>query len=195
MTMMDPRDPFKILVFSAAVAVGIAASPRAVSDIGFHAEQTVRQWTDGDTSCSIVVIAPGEALTAAHCADLAAIGAVVNGLAVTAVEVAPDGKDVARITVPGLACPCAKPASAPAEIGDTVYAVGYPYGLPTRVVTSGAAQGLYQLLDDGQVYMVATVAVRPGSSGGGVFNEDGLLLGLISRGDAAGAILLYVELK
>lgn len=85
-------------------------------------------------------------------------------------------RDVCLLSVPGLS---AKPATlrkrADLKVGETVYAVGNPLGLELTV-SSGLVSALPQMEHDSHLYTSAPLS--PGSSGGGLFDAHGRLVGL-----------------
>ena len=66
------------------------------------------------------------------------------------------------------------------HIGETVYAVGMPFGLPW-VVTKGIVSQKFKLID-GTVYWQIDAAVNPGNSGGPLVDANGLLVGINTSG-------------
>ena len=196
MEPLHPRDLLKAMMFSALVIISTITASYAVAWTGPEqlAREATRKWVAGDANCSVVVIAPGKALTAAHCEELAIMGGTVDGLAVTAVAPSYD-RDLATIDVPGLACPCVPVSPRSANIGEVVIVTGFPYGSPVVVLTRGEVQGDWPY--EGQPHVLTTAPVAPGNSGGGVFivNDDGTLLvvGVASKSPPQGALMLYVE--
>ena len=84
-------------------------------------------------------------------------------------------KDLCLLTAPGLT---AKPArlgkAARLKVGDPVYAVGAPQGLELSL-----SEGIVSQLRGGPPPIIqTTVAISPGSSGGGLFNAEGELVGI-----------------
>ena len=155
---------------------------------------TVHRMHEEGRSCSAVMIAPERALTAAHCLFMEAPVLTIDGYDYVITEgYAASPRDVAILIVPGAPCPCARVASTPIGDGAPVMTVGYPYGVPVVVVTYGEFQGRLIFPDDGQEYLLLTALGAPGNSGGGVFNEYGELVGIVSKG-AQGIFLLAVEL-
>lgn len=149
---------------------------------------------DPGGQCSAVMIAPSRALTAAHCKEIPNGSLIIDGVAypVAGVYVIREGVDLAMMVVPSAPCPCATVKGAPEAEGSALYVVGYPRGL-LRAVTQGTVQGSIPLPDyDGQTYGVTDARTAPGNSGGGVFNSDGQLIGIITATD--GHLSLYVEL-
>ena len=87
-------------------------------------------------------------------------------------------RDVCSLEVPGLpAPPVALGDTASLKVGATVYAVGAPQGLELTL-----SQGIVSSLRDleGGRYIQTTAAISHGSSGGGLFDDQGRLLGLTS---------------
>jgi hypothetical protein len=84
-------------------------------------------------------------------------------------------KDICLITNPGLV---AKPArlgkTDTLKVGDPVYGVGAPQGLELSL-----SEGIVSQLRGGHPPIIqTTVAISPGSSGGGLFNAKGELVGI-----------------
>ncbi len=84
-------------------------------------------------------------------------------------------KDLCLLTAPGLA---AKPArlgqAARLKVGEPVYAVGAPQGLELSL-----SEGIVSQLRGGPPPLIqTTVAISQGSSGGGLFNAEGELVGI-----------------
>lgn len=84
-------------------------------------------------------------------------------------------KDLCLLTTPGLA---AKPVrlgkAAKLKVGEPVYAVGAPQGLELSL-----SEGIVSQLRGGPPPLIqTTVAISPGSSGGGLFNAEGELVGI-----------------
>jgi len=84
-------------------------------------------------------------------------------------------KDFCLLTAPGLT---AKPArlgqAARLKVGEPVYAVGAPQGLELSL-----SEGIVSQLRGGPPPIIqTTAAVSPGSSGGGLFNSQGELVGI-----------------
>lgn len=139
-------------------------------------------------SCSGVLIKDHVLLTAAHCQyDYMK----VNGKQATLLKV-DKAVDMMLLKVDAV-CPCVPVAQGRLRKGQTIYTYGYPYGAIlgfTQVLTSGTVQGI--LIHSSEVvemdgFMVSTLAVAPGNSGGGIYAfEDGQLkvVSVVSRGAA-----------
>jgi hypothetical protein len=123
---------------------------------------------DGGIYCSAVVLAPGLALTAAHCADPQYSSITIDGFVGQVVARGDDRLDVAVISVP-VACPCVRLAEYEAQVDEPVYVVGFPRGI-AQVLTFGTSQGVH---NNGRMpygrRLVTTALVAGGNSGGGVF--------------------------
>lgn len=124
-----------------------------------------------------VVIAPFLVATNAHVVERAQGLSVRQGPSLWAVsEVRLDrSRDLCLLTVPGLTLPPAEPAPEPAGPGQAVLAVGYPGG-QGPVVSRGRLRGIWHHGEGRLLQSDATTL--PGSSGGGLFDEAGRLLGL-----------------
>lgn len=85
-------------------------------------------------------------------------------------------RDVCSLTVTNLYAPAiALGTTIRLKVGQKVYAVGSPKGLDLTL-SDGIISSLRQL-SNGQ-YLQITAPISPGSSGGGLFDESGLLIGL-----------------
>lgn len=143
--------------------------------------------------CSVVMIAPERALTAAHCLWMESPSVTIRGHDYPVREgYAASPRDVAVLTIPGAPCPCAMISKTPLAIGDFVIVTGYPLGI-ALTVTYGEMQARIVLPEDGQEYLLVTALTTLGHSGGGVFNQYGELVGIIAAG-APGMFSLAVEL-
>jgi Flp pilus assembly protein TadD len=84
-------------------------------------------------------------------------------------------KDLCLLAAPGLAAePARLGKAARLKVGDAVYAVGAPQGLELSL-----SEGIVSQLRGGPPPIIqTTVAISPGSSGGGLFNAKGELVGI-----------------
>ena len=151
------------------------------------------------STCSAVVISAGKALTAAHCIDIPQMALVYDDGRVFPVLVAlPDvmGRDLATLFVPGLLGPTATLADTPVQADELVYAVGYPYGIG-NVLTIGQFQFRVTNPENGQNFLISTVMVGPGNSGGALFVvRDGVpyLVGIVVAYAGSPHLAVSVEL-
>ena len=146
---------------------------------------------------SAVVIGQDQVVTNCHVVQDAHVVSVTSkGVVypVTALQ-ADWHHDVCILTVPKLGLPEVKMgASKQLSYNTPVFTVGYPDKTTQAVNTHGVVTGMYPM--DGSVVIQATSAFKPGASGGGVFDEAGLMVGLItlkSRGQHASYYYLPVE--
>lgn len=178
--------PMGVALFVALTVQGFGA----VSDTTLRSY--VHKMLDAGGSCSAVMIAPGRAMTAKHCTDMPAPKLIVNGREYVVTEAySRSDADIAVLIVPGAPCPCAPMGARPVQQDEPVTAVGYPFGA-IQVLVSGPVQG--RALIEGQEYIISTVRVAPGMSGGGVFNFKGELVGIISATDSYGYLSAIVEI-
>lgn len=85
-------------------------------------------------------------------------------------------RDLCLLEVPGLDAPAIKPrASTTLAPGERIYAVGNPLGFGLAV-SDGLVSTLAPAGDGSRIYI--TAALSPGSSGGGLFDGEGRLLGI-----------------
>jgi len=92
------------------------------------------------------------------------------------VKAADPDKDLCLLAAPGLVAePARLGKAARLKVGDVVYAVGAPQGLELSL-----SEGIISQLRGGGPYPIiqTTVAISPGSSGGGLFNAKGELVGI-----------------
>lgn len=85
-------------------------------------------------------------------------------------------RDVCTLSVKGLKAPAVnKGSTSRLKVGARVYAIGAPQGLELTL-SEGIISSL-RPVDSGQ-YLQITAPISPGSSGGGLFDENGRLIGL-----------------
>lgn len=190
---MNLDDVMRNALFSLLVLFAAFAAPRLIAadelpEIA-NARHSVRLWADGAGACSVVVVAPGHAYTAAHCENLVPEGLIDGKRAVSFERIGTT--DAAKLVVPGLACPCVPLASKPAELGDNVFGVGYPYAA-IRVLLWGVVQER-PIHPQARQFAAASFGVAPGASGGGVFNASGRLVGVISAVFDGMPVTLFTE--
>ena len=130
---------------------------------------------------SAVVIAKDQVITNCHVvANSSSIVVINNGITLSASAIKPDWHhDLCILKVAGLDAPIAKIGSSknlPYE--QSVFTIGYPNFVEMPVSTFGAVKGLYPL--DDSVIIRASSTFGLGASGGGVFDDDGNLVGVIT---------------
>lgn len=124
-----------------------------------------------------VVVAPGLVATNAHVAAAGSPILVSQGgvtWRATAIRVDPD-LDLCLLTVPGLPLPPAEAGPEDPAPGEPVFALGFPGGRGL-VASQGRLRAIWHYRD-GRL-LQADVETHPGSSGGGLFDAQGRLLGL-----------------
>lgn len=85
-------------------------------------------------------------------------------------------RDVCSLTVPGLKASVAQLGTTQAlKVGQRVYVIGAPHGLELTL-SEGIISSLREV--EGGRYIQITAPISAGSSGGGLFDEEGRLIGL-----------------
>jgi tetratricopeptide (TPR) repeat protein len=127
-----------------------------------------------------VVVRPGAVVTNCHVVNAggprAELAVTYAGKTFSAGIRYYDGdRDMCELSVPNLrARPATVGNSRSLQVGQTVYAIGAPEGLELTL-SQGLISGLR--LIDGLRYIQTTASISPGSSGGGLFDADGRLVG------------------
>jgi hypothetical protein len=129
---------------------------------------------------SAVVIGPGRLVTNCHVlARMARFQVVKDNVSYGAKLEFPDPEnDLCQIRVDNFNAPAVPLADQDTlRVGARVYAIGTPQGLETTL-SDGLLSGLRRS-DSGQLLFVQTTApISPGSSGGGLFDGEGRLIGI-----------------
>ncbi|MBL8352293.1 MAG: serine protease [Burkholderiaceae bacterium] len=95
-------------------------------------------------------------------------------------------RDLCQLQASGLtAPPVALGQSAQAAVGQPAYAIGHPRGLDLTM-SAGLVSSLRRNAAGQLVLLQTSAAVSGGSSGGGLFNEQGELLGLTTIASVSG---------
>lgn len=134
---------------------------------------------------SSVVTAPGTLVTNCHVLKGAASLKVTQGTQSYQARLvhADAERDLCEIAVPEIKVTPAKLASEPARIGQRIYTIGSPRGFDATL-SDGLVSGLRRDPAGQLVYIQISAPISPGSSGGGLFDESGRLLGITSAGVA-----------
>lgn len=146
---------------------------------------------------SAVVIAKDQVVTNCHVVtDAHDVEVIVNGVAHVATEVKPDWHhDLCILTVSDLVAPVARiGVSKSLKYETPVFTIGYPDKTTEPVNTFGVVKGMFPM--DDSVVIRATSPFKLGASGGGVFDDAGTLVGIItlkSRGNQAHYYYMPVE--
>lgn len=170
-------------------------SPSVVS-ITTEAVQQGQAWygsyvTSGAGS-GVILSSDGYILTCAHVVDDADTVTVTtsDGTEYDAEAVGSDTADdiaVLKIDATGLTAAVIGDSDA-ASVGETVYADGNPGGTLSGTITEGIVSALNREItvetDSGEAITLNVIqtsaAVSPGSSGGGLFNDQGELIGIVN---------------
>lgn len=131
-------------------------------------------------SGSGVVIGPGSVVTNCHVALRGeALEVTLNAASYSAsVEVANEERDLCLLNVPGLVAPAVSLGSVDSlRAGQRVYAVGAPQGLDLTI-SDGIISALRDVPDGKMIQTSAPVS--PGSSGGGLFDTSGRMVGVVT---------------
>lgn len=130
---------------------------------------------------SAVVIAKNEVITNCHVvANASNIVVINNGAPHVATAIKPDWQhDLCILKVENLDAPIAKMRpSKELRYEEPVFTIGYPHFLAVPTSTFGVVKGLFPL--DDSVVIRTTSAFGLGASGGGVFDDEGHLVGIIT---------------
>jgi hypothetical protein len=130
---------------------------------------------------SAVVIAKDQVVTNCHVvANATSINVVNNGAPLLVTAIKPDWHhDLCILKVENLDAPIAKIGSSKnLKYEQSVFTIGYPSFLPVPTSTYGVVKGLYPM--DDSVVIRATSTFGLGASGGGVFDDEGNLVGVIT---------------
>lgn len=190
----------RFAAFTAATAFTALAAPpaAAMSPAEVFAQVAPSVWRvqtlDADGLLlgqgSAVVVAPGQLVTNCHVLARArkvqlrregSAAAVPARLVLWDVQ-----RDLCQLEAQGLPAPAV--ALAPkvgAAVGQPAYAIGHPKGLDLTM--SAGLVSSFRRNEAGQLVLVQTsAAISGGSSGGGLFNEQGELLGLTTIASVSG---------
>ena len=132
------------------------------------------------SSGSGVVIGFGMVVTNCHVALRGeSLEVKVGGASYSAsVDVADEERDLCRLSVSGLSAPSVSIGSIDTvRIGQRVYAIGAPQGLDLTI-SDGIVSALREM--QGGRVIQTSAPVSPGSSGGGLFDTSGKLVGIVT---------------
>lgn len=127
-----------------------------------------------------VVIDQGTVLTSCHVATRGTALTVKfsDGLKPATIQLADEALDLCRLSVPELNAPAVAIGTVEGlRTGQRVYAVGAPMGLDLTI-SEGIVSSLRNV-DEGTVIQT-TAPISPGSSGGGLFDVSGRLVGIMT---------------
>jgi S1-C subfamily serine protease len=186
----------RVLARVAALAALVANGAHALSPNEVYAKVSPSVWRvvvyDGDGLPyglgSGVVVAPERIVTNCHVLSKAKRVAVKHDqVSLDAhLELWDPPRDVCQLRVPGLDAPAvALGDAAQLQVGQAVYAIGSPRGLDLTM--SAGLLSSIRRNDRQQIVLLQTsAAISRGSSGGGLFDNDGVLIGVTTIGSVTG---------
>lgn len=142
-------------------------------------------------SGSGVVIGPGSVITNCHVAMRGdTLEVTLTGESYSAsVEVANEERDLCLLSVSGLVAPAVSLGSVDSlRVGQRVYAVGAPQGLDLTI-SDGIVSALRE--SQGSKIIQTSAPVSAGSSGGGLFDTSGRMVGVVTFQTKAGQNLNF----
>lgn len=142
---------------------------------------TLDERNEIDGEGSGVVVAAGQVVTNCHVVqEASAIRVRAGDKEFSATWTLGDvQRDICRLEVPGLTAPAAKVRRyREVQTGEAVYAVGNPLGFGLSV-SAGLVSSVREYNGEPQIYTSAPIS--PGSSGGGLFDGQGRLIGITTR--------------
>ena len=179
----SPKEPAAPAVRAAAQS---PAAARSAEDVFADVAPSVARVNVMDGSGNVigtgsgVVIDDAVTLTSCHVATLGPKLAVKIGQATmpATILLADEAFDLCRLSVPGLRSPAVTIGSVTTlRTGQRVYAIGAPQGLELTI-SEGIVSALRKV-DEGTVIQT-TAPISPGSSGGGLFDVSGRLVGIMT---------------
>jgi hypothetical protein len=175
---LEPREVFK------------AADPTIV--VIYTADAANKELRFG----SGVIIAPHDVVTSCHVLEGAGRITVKQGNVQRAAKVRfqDSARDLCQISIDD-SFPLGKPVSGyvmsgQLEVGQQVYAIGAPQGLE-HTLSRGIVSALRATKESSALLIQTDAAVSPGSSGGGLFDAEARLIGLITFGFKEGQNLNF----
>ena len=165
-TTEDER--INVIQKSMSSVVGIYISATTISNTGDMEQQ------DTGSGSGVILTSDGYIVTNNH---------VVEGSENLRVYLQ-DGTEYPATLVEASGLPAATlGTSGSVTVGDPVYAIGNPLGVLTSSVSQGIISGLDRSITVGShsmTLMQTDAAVNPGNSGGGLFNANGELIGIVN---------------
>ncbi|MDQ6880819.1 MAG: serine protease, partial [Pseudomonadota bacterium] len=133
---------------------------------------------------SAVVVAPGSLVTNCHVLKGAASVSVRQGRVIerATLEHADAERDLCLLAASGVRAAPVLLAPRAAQVGQRIYTIGAPRGLEATL-SDGLVSGLRHHETTGALaYVQISAPISPGSSGGGLFDDEGRLLGITTSG-------------
>lgn len=198
----------KLYAGNSQTAPALSATPVSLLSAGFSSESVAESCSDSvveirtesvqnsqrfgqfvseGAGSGVIVTADGYIVTNNHVIDSASKITVTltNGKESTATLIGKDSKtDLAVIKINETSLKAATfGSSSSLKVGEPVVAIGNPLGELGGTVTSGIISALDRQIeiDNEKMTLLQTdAAVNPGNSGGGLFDSDGLLVGVVN---------------
>jgi tetratricopeptide (TPR) repeat protein len=181
---MTKRAPGIVLLLVAAV-VPVIATAKTPEQIFQQASQSIvvihAQDSDGNLVNQGGGVVTGRELVTTNCHVIEGAASLevfyrYEAYAATAAA-ANEERDLCQIRVPQLVAPRVTLNTGRVRVGQRVYAIGAPEGLELTL-TEGLISSLRDF--DGSQYIQTSAAISQGSSGGGLFDTEGRLIGITS---------------
>ena len=172
----------------AAFALGVSgASAQALSAAQLYARLEPSVWVvrtfDKDQlplgQGSAVVVGPETLVTNCHVLRKGKRVEVTHAkvVATATLELWDTVRDLCQLRAPGVNAPAVMLATEPVIVGQTVYALGAPAGLELTL-SAGLISALRRDDSERLTAIQTSAAISPGSSGGGLFDDQGRLIGI-----------------
>ncbi len=182
----EPVAPAPQIAIASAAPESAAPAARSAEDVFAQVSVSVARVNALDASGRItmvgsgVVVDRGAVITNCHVVSRAGSVQVKFGgdMHSGSVDVADEELDLCRLSVPGLDAPAVQVGRVGSlRTGQRVYAIGAPQGLDLTI-----SEGIVSSLRDvpGGTVIQTTAPVSRGSSGGGLFDASGRLVGIVT---------------
>jgi serine protease Do len=173
---------FVLLCLSIITSVQALPTDALLQKVTQHVVKIHVSLTNGnDGTGSGVVIAKDRVVTNCHViANASSISVIANGESFQVTGIVPDWRhDLCLVAVQEMTLPIATMGSSKhLQYEQAVFAIGYPNFSPAPSSTSGHVKGLFAM--DDSVIIRASSTFRLGASGGGLFDDTGNLVGVIT---------------
>lgn len=180
-TTLSPSITSSVIQSSMSSVVGIYLSATTINYTGASEEE------DLGSGSGVIITSDGYIVTNNHVVEGGQNIRVClqDGSEYEATLIGTDSySDLAVIKIDATGLPAATlGASSNMTVGDPVFAVGNPLGVLSSSVSQGIISGLDRTINvDGHnmTLMQTDAAVNPGNSGGGLFNANGELIGIVN---------------
>ena len=182
-----PRSTLRSIAVTAFALGASAASAQTLNAAQLYARLEPSVWVvrtfDKDQlplgQGSAVVIGPETLVTNCHVLRKGKRVEVTHAKVVSTatLELWDTARDLCQLRAPGLNAPAVTLAADPVVVGQNVYALGAPAGLELTL-SAGLISALRRDDSDRLTAIQTSAAISPGSSGGGLFDDQGRLIGI-----------------